>query len=664
MISLRTYACTVVVAFAFPWSALCGPDGAPGTFAAQVDNLKNLDGSQAEQLQRILTDAEQTAAEPLVARVYSLADMGKVTDGKRYPNTRSKAEANRGKLSDELAEQFALASSDMVTASDALNQLPFLAAIYRLNQSPAILKHLTSQLEEIITWTPFQRPGWSLPHRKGTPLPEGGDGVWLATGTLIQALAITLDILPENSISVDLREKILQSLEREMKLIESDWKTARSWFVQQSKAESNQWIVPSSGLVIAACVLGRDKFPDAYALGVRNLAMSLKMCGQDGSMSEGHTYAFSWSSISLMLSDRFMRMSGDNQFSEHPFFKKFPAWMAAYFQPGGYVVNSFDGYGTARLQGVTDVDSELNSFAAISEEPGLCWLVQNVAGGPTKDLFGLLTLALLNHNLRPPPLFGLFERSHAFFWRSSWDFGASGLWMRGGDKMDFHDHADRGHLNLILHGKAILIEAGTPGYSNPKKASDYDSIVGHNVLQVGDIPSSVKAVAPISVDSVDSEGGTVRVAAGQSYPQLSFWNRSVNWTANEAKIVDEVKVSESKQKLLLRWHLGTTESAEISGGGNQFQVKVAAGRLEFPAWIGEWTRPGSPPKDPDIMNTPEIALTVTSDRPIRVYQEQRLDHLFKFRIQGHKHTTVVIEVEDPTDSWRLETNVTSPQPNP
>ncbi len=645
-------------------NAFGGSGEPPSTFAAQVDNLKKLEGPRRDQLESILAEAGQIAEEPILARVFSVADMGRVADGKRYPDTRSKAEAYRGRLSDELAEQFALASSDMAAARETLDRLPFLAAAYRLNQSESIRKHLVAQLEEICTWAPYQRPGWSLPHRRGKPLPEGGDGVWLATGALIQALAITLNVLPDEALPADLREKLLQSLEREMKQIEADWNSARPWFVKQSKAESNQWIVPSSGLVIAACVLGPEKFPEAYALGVKNLSMSLEMCGADGSMSEGHIYAFSWSSISLMLADRFMRMNGDTRFADHPFFRKFPVWMAAYFQPGGYVVNSFDGFGATRRYGVTAVDSELNSFAAISEDPGLCWLVQHVAGGPTRDLFGLLTLALLNDRLEPPPLYGLFERSHAFFWRSSWDFAASGLWLRGGDRADFHDHADRGHLNLIQHGKAVLIEAGTPGYSNPKKALHYDSVAGHNVLQVGDTPSSTKGAAAIQVDQVSPEGGVIRVSAGASHPQLSSWNRTVNWNVGEAKIVDEVKVSEGKQKLLFRWHLGTTEAAEISGSGGEYRIKVPAGRMEFPGWIGSWNRRGTPPSEPDIVETPEIVLNITSDRPVRVSQEQGLDHLFKFRIQEHRHTTIVVEVEEPADSWRVETGVTSVSPSP
>lgn len=661
MIAIRKFAFCAVLTLSLP--GFSHSASTLGAFDAQVDRLKDLEGtSRAIALQKILAEAELLAAEPIFARVYSLADMGKVVDGKRYSDSRAKAAAHRNKLSEPLAEQFALASSDVATARDSLDQLPFLAAVYRLNHSPTVLRHLIAQLEEVSTWNPFQRPGWSLPYRGGESLPDGGDGVWLATGTIIQALAITLEILPQDALAPELHDKLQQALEREMKLTESDWKSARQWFVQKEKSESNQWIVPSSGLVIASCVLGRDKFPEAYALGVKNLEKSLQMTGPDGSMSEGHVYAFSWSSISLMLADRFMRKAGDHRFANHPFFKKFPAWVAAYFQPGNYVVNSFDGYGTQRINGVMSVGGELNSFAAISEDPGLCWLVQNVAGGPTRNLFGLLTLALLNDSLTRPPLFGLFERSHEFIWRSSWDSAASGLWLRGGDKMDFHDHADRGHLNLILHDKAILIEAGTPGYANPKKASDYDSVIGHNVLQVGDAPSSSKGVAPITVNRVDETGGEIRVAAGASYPQLSHWERSVKWTLDEARVVDEIKVSDNKQKLLLRWHLGSAEAATIEGSGNHFKIRVPAGRMEFPGWIGEWMRPGEPPKGPDNVETPEILLNISSDHAIRVTQETHLDHLFKFRVQGNKHTTIVVEVEEPVESWRVETSVTSPQP--
>ena len=634
------------------------------SFAAQVDRLRTVSGERADQLEEMLAKAEAEASEPILARVYSLAEMGRVVEGKRYPDSSAKANATRGKLTDAQAEQFALASSDAGGSRYVLNELPFLAAAFRLTGSPAIRKRLVAQLEEITTWVPFQRPGWTLASRQGRPLPEAGDGVWLATGANIQGLALTLSVLPEGALPGDLKQRLDQALEREMKLIEKDWRAEVPWYVKQRKVESNQWIVPASGMVIAAVYLGRENYPEIYQLGVDCLRESLKTAGADGSMSEGHGYAFSWSSISLMLADRFMRIAGDNEFASHPFFQKFPAWVASYFQPGGYVVSSFDWFSSQRSHGVEAVRSELSSFAAITEDPGLCWLIENVAGGPSRDFFGLLVLALLGEKNTPPPLFGLFERSHAFLWRSSWDFDAAGLWLRGGDERDFHDHWDRGHLNLILGGQAVLIEAGTPGYANPKKKPEYDSVLGHNVLQVGGETLPLKAPAPIEVIRVDAEGGQIRVAAGAGYPELAHWNRGVEWTREEAAVVDEIRTVGESEALLFRWHLGSVENAVIEGEGKKFTVRVPSGRIEFPGWIGKWERDGKPPDGPDILITPGIRLEILSDRPIRVRQEKRLDHVFKFRRQEHEHTTIVVETAEPADGWKVETRISRSVPSP
>lgn len=628
------------------------------TFASQIDRLRCEPEQQSAQLREMLAKAEELAASPIQARVYSLADMGRVVDGKRYPDNTAKANATREKLGDALAEQFSLASSDAGGSRYILNQLPLLAAALRLTGSPTIREHLIAQLEEITTWVPFQRPGWTLSART-SPLPPEGDGVWLATGASIQGLVLALSVLEPDAIPSDLRQRLDSALEREMKLIAKDWLAELPWYVKSRKIESNQWIVPASGMVIAAAYLGREKFPEIYQLGVDALRESLKTVGTDGSMSEGHGYAFSWSSISLMLANRFMLISGDDQFADHPFFQKFPTWVAAYFQPGGYVVNAFDWFSAPRDFGVASIRAELNSFAAITEDPGLLWLVDHVTGGPSRDFFGLLVLALSNEKATPPVLFGLFERSHAFIWRSSWDFNASGLWVRGGDDRDFHDHWDRGHVNLILHGKAVLIEAGTPGYANPKKKSHYDSLLGHNVLQVGSNTLPDKTPAPIRVQRADAEGGRLTISPGAGYPDLSSWTRTVEWTPNDAKVADEVLTIGEKQPMLFRWHVGSIEDAIIEGENGTFKVRVPAGSIEYPAWIGKWELDGSVPTESDVLTTPEILIEFHSDKPIRVSQEKNLDHLFKFRRQEHLHTTIVVEISEPDTDWRLETRVKS-----
>ena len=195
-----------------------------------------------------------------------------------------------------MGQQFALATSDMSCSRILLDELPLLAATLRLTGEDAIRVHLEEQLCEVITWKPFQRPGWTLGARTD-PLPETGDGVWLATGTMIQALAIMLEVLPENSLDPQLLEAIRERISEEVLLTLHDWTNEIPWYVESQKINSNQWVVPASGMVIGAAVLGREELREAYNLGVAALTRSLGVAGRDGSLNEGFIYGMSWTSF-------------------------------------------------------------------------------------------------------------------------------------------------------------------------------------------------------------------------------------------------------------------------------------------------------------------------------------------------------------------------------
>lgn len=627
------------------------------SFASQVDALKTLGDAQSGELKEIIAAAEKIAAGPILARAYSLEDMKKgVVDGKRYFDTKAKADSivqRRPKL----AETFALATYDVSACRAVLNELPLLAAVYRLNGSPAIRKYLIAQLDEVATWDPFQRPGWTASAMPGEALPVGGDGVWLATGTIIQGLCITLNVLPPDALPAELKAKLDAALQRELKRTATDWKDKRPWFVKQGKANSNQWIVPASGLVIACAYLGPEKFPEEYAIGLNAIRQSMEETGSDGSMSEGFTYGLDWSSTSLLLANRFVRMAGEDPFAKYSFVKKFPLWAALAFQPAESVVNCFDGFGAQRKAGVLSFRRQINRSAAITTDEGLLWLVSHQIGGPSHDFFGLLTVGGSAKAIQPPPTSGLFSRSCLFIWRSSWDQNATGLWLRGGDNADFHDHWDRGHLNLILRGKLVFIEAGTPNYSDPLKKKEYDSLVGHNVLQVGDDILPVKKAAPITVINQSPEGGKISVEAGGTYPDLAGWKREVTWTLDKATIIDTIRAKAQPRPLTLRWHLATAEKAVLSGDGKQITVKIPAGRQEFQPWIGKWEGDSPAPTAPDIFETPAMVLELNSNVPIKVSQVQRIDHTIKFRRMANLHTTIEISPEPIAAEWTLQTAV-------
>lgn len=654
--SLLSLACPLSHASASPADPAAPTTVRPSFFADQLDALD----PAAPEIIAVLDRARSLAALPLLKRAHNLDEMGDHPDARRA-DTRAKADSVRARLGEADALRFGLASGDMAASRMALDELPLLAAAWRLTREPALLARLEQQLAEVATWRPFQRPGWSLPHRRD-PLPPEGDGVWLATGTLIQALALVLDILPAHTLAADIDSAVRNRMAEEVELSHRDWSTGVPWYVNSDKANSNQWVVPASGMVIGAAALGRENHPAAYALGVQSLRKSLALAGDDGSLNEGHTYGMSWTSFSLLLTARFMADAGDPSFAEAPFFRGFPEWMALAFQPGGNQVNAFDGFGAQRGSARLAA-TDLTRVAAVAASAPLARVVARETGGLRRDFFGLLARGLLatSPEAALPPAAGLFARSRLFIWRSSWENDASGFWIRGGDLDDFHDHHDRGHVNFIVAGTPVLIEAGTPGYANPRKRPEYDSAIGHNTLVLdGDI-FPPKAPAPITVARHDATGGLVRVDLAAVYPSLASAEREAEWTPRELLVRDHLVARPDRPATpAWRWHLATAQAPSIQQiESGRWRVEVPAGRIAFPAWIGPWNDPDAPkPGSPDIFTSLAVTVEISADHPITVSAETRPDHTLKFRRQENPHTTLVVTSQAPVTSLRVETRFT------
>ncbi len=655
-------------ALLLPLVFTCALHAAPGSspssasaFAAPLDALNPADPAVADILER----ARDLTRKPLLKRARSIADMGEHASH-RSADTRSKADSVRARLGPENAERFALASGDMGASRLALDELPLLAAAWRLTGDTVFRDHLDRQLREVVTWRPFQRPGWSLPHRKD-PLPPEGDGVWLATGTLIQALALTLDILPPDSLPPDLVAAVRTRLGEEVNLTLHDWRAGIPWYVNGDKANSNQWVVPASGLVIGATVLGRDRFADAWQLGVDSLRKSLALAGSDGSLNEGYTYGRSWTSFSLLLTARITETHGDPAFANEPFFQNFASWLALSFQPGGNPVNAFDGF-DAQRGSVRLALTDLTRAAALSGNASLVRLVKTEADGLRGDFFGLLAHGILNRTPDAPPLptAGNFQRSRLFAWRGSWAPDASGIWIRGGDADDFHDHHDRGHVNFIVRGTPVLIEAGTPGYSHPRKRTDYDSARGHNTLVLDGNAFPLKAPAEIEVHRHDSQGGSATVDLRQAYPALSKAIRTVSWTTTSLTTRDEISAKEKPVSPAWRWHLASAAPPTITQiAPDHWRVHVPAGNITFHPWVGPWTDPDQPkPTAPDELATLSVDFEIRANHPITVEASSQTDHTLKFRRPENPHTVLVVSTPAPVSTLAVDTTLQVAPPPP
>ena len=145
----------------------------------------------------LIAAARKTAQDPPIRRAYRLEDLGK---NRTFLDGRSRA------LEPEIRETFALAMSDMGACQIVAEELPLIAAAFRLSGDQSLLHRVLEQLTEMASWSPIQRPGWTL-YAPGHRLPPNGkDGNWLATGLGVRAIADSLEILPAGSVPDELRD--------------------------------------------------------------------------------------------------------------------------------------------------------------------------------------------------------------------------------------------------------------------------------------------------------------------------------------------------------------------------------------------------------------------------------------------------------------------------
>jgi hypothetical protein len=638
----------------------------PGnSYAADIQRLRENarhDPALQAQVKTILDDARHLiATTPIARRARTYAELANPAP----PDTTQRMGSIDGRTPAILeadpakGELFALAMSDTGATGILARELPLFAAAWLLTDDDLFLKRIREQLAEVVTWIPLQRPGWTLYTPKNN-LPAGGDGVWLSTGQGLTALAQTLALLPPRALDPALVSGIHDIMRAENRRIVKDWRERRPWYVRNQAVGSNQWVVPAAGLLASAATLlpGPDagtaatdaETRRAWNLGITSLQQSLDSYGDEGAVSEGFGYGSYWTGNYLYLAARAAADAGDTRLATHPFLKNYPRWLTQNFQPGQNVINSFDNFGGQRGKYHTLTDT-FTRQAALSRDPELAWLLRHQIKYVARDLYGLLILSRPPADEKEPPLWGSYERARSVNWRSAWADDASGVWVRGADPRDGHAHHDHGHVNFIAHGKIVLMEAGTPGYSEPDKRDLYDSVVGHNVLQTGDEKFPEKRhEAPITITKLDATGGDLTVEPGAGYANVKRWTRRVRWNADRIDITDTLSLV-APDTILLRWHLGSENPLAIAPdpgapAGEKFTATLPAGRLEFPGWIGNlsdnsiWT-----PPETDTVETPSVTISVEASHPVRVTQDKAVDHTIKFRRWKHLHTLLQVQAD-------------------
>ena len=601
------------------------------SWAESVDHVYK-DPWMASSITRFLAAAEKVACSPIVQRVYQLADVG--VKGRTWLDGRT------WQAAPAVRECFALAMSDMNTAAALHSELPMLAAAYRLSGESRFLDRILAQLEEAVSWSPLQRPGWTRYEKDSRPFTDPkGDGNWLATGWGVVGIVDALQLLPESAVPDALLGKLKALLATEIVSCVDDWTVRRPWFYhhQHENPFTNQWVFPTVGFLRASLYLGREQHQAAYELGIAHLIRSLNAYGVEGAFVEGMGYGAG--TVTLLLhAARATALAGDRRLVDHPFLVNFAGWLVQHYQPAGHFINSFDAFGAAAhplKNGKRDSGNKnLLALAALSTDSADArWAMAQLEVNEPDNLMSFLAQTQHPPLGYVPPLWAKYEQAARVNWRSSWAEDASGVWVRGGHKDDQHDHPDRGHVNFIFHGKPLLIEAGTPAYHNPRIKTDYASGRGHNVLQVGEQLPVSRSVAPITVQRLDTEGGSVMVDATGSFKTgVQRWVRQVSWTADELSVADDIKI-EQPEVLLFRWHLGTAAVPEITPTGSGYSV----------VW-------------------PDGLLTVSSDIALLVQVEPMPDHTLCKREWldpdfDHLHSCLVIKTANPVVEVEIKMNI-------
>lgn len=520
------------------------------------------DKQAGEILKGILFGGKKQLERPITKRVFKLGDIPENQRDGRY------------KYAGDNGEVFALAMHDCRNGSRLNSQLVPMAVAARKTGERQYLDWVVRQLREVATWSPLQRPGWTQ-YRKEAKLREGGDGNWLATGYCMRAIVHTL-LLVDDRLPADLLADLRGLLQKEIDSIRDDWESKRPWFVISDYPATNQWVLPNAAMAYAGLYLGDERNRAAYDMAVHNLARTCLAQGSDGSWSEGLSYGL-MSAEYLFWAAWAMARNGDERLLQYGFARNFSDWVIHMTMPGGYCVNAFD-CGRSSMG-----DRPHNSFllsALLVDQPDVFWAGGNLFPRMPTTLSALLFRyhsATREGVSAEPGTYGVYPHQQVLTWRSSWDRKHSvGLWIRGGSRRDSHCHRDNGHISIYNGREPILIESGTPSYSDRELPVKYSPAAGHNTLQIGEVkPSGRGCHTPFAVHKLDGAGGHVSVDGTNAFTAVEEWLRDVRWTQKGAvTIADRVALYEATPAgtEILRFHTGSPIPLDISGAGNAWAV--------------------------------------------------------------------------------------------
>ena len=532
----------------------------------------------------------------------------------------------------------ALAMSDCTQADFLRNKGLTLAIAARYGNNPDHLAKIIEILTAVADWGQFQRPGWSLADPTRT-MPEGGDGVNMATAWGINGVVDILHVLGDR-VPADLRKRLMLSLRREVAAIVDSWAYQRPWYVKSGSANSNQWIDPSAALMKACMFIGDSDLMPAYILGAENLARSLSLSGQDGAFLEGVSYA------QMSLGPVFdtliaARMTGDARFGELTFTDRSWNWFMHMIMPGGMLVNCSDSRMSSLPFWAMRAPLESMELAAVaSRDPAALPAIRSMFPESSQTVSGLRFAAAMadasggGAPLQPIQPWASFPSQHLVTWREAMRSPSETLpelavWVKGGSPNELsHGHRDQGQVSVQFGGRMILMDCGTPDYSDADLITKYSEAAGHGIMQVGQIRPHQQAVnAPAEVVALGPAGGQVRVDSSAAYAAGTQCMRDVTWSSQgRVTLADPVVLPAlvPAGTEIYRLHTGSAQSLSISGSGM--------------SWTVSW---------------PGTQMSLQANRPIVVEQVQWPDAVRA----PFMHQAIIIRSADATDRLNLTTTI-------
>lgn len=479
-------------------------------------------------------------------------------------------------------EQFALAMADCSQADFVRTKGVELALMAVYTNNPDYLSKSIEMLDAMLEHQPLQRPGWTLTSAT-SQLPAGGDGVWLATHWGISGIVDMLNILGDR-VPPSTRESLKTMLRAEVERIVRDWADKRPWYVRGRTITSNQWIEPNVGLVKACLYLGDPELLAAYNMGVENLAMTIEALGADGAFLEGFSYA------SMTLGPLFdvlrdLKSNGDLRCHGFPFVNNAWRWMLQMHMPGRQLVNSYDSR-MSRLPdwAVTTPLPSLASAALASSDPAAMQTLKSLFPKGIGSIAGIRYEAAMEASAGTAelPTFAFFQSQQQLVWRTAWQAPAAasqtalGMWLRGGSSKESHTHRDQGQVSIYCGNRIVLMDCGTPDYSDPQLNEKYAQAAGHGIMQIGELlPRGTAVNAPVSVNQLSATGGSAKIDTTAAYRGVTLCTREVTWSESGAfAILDNVALASTAPAgtEFYRFHAGTADPVAISGGGSEWTV--------------------------------------------------------------------------------------------